>query len=326
MVCKILLENFTEKINVEKLKLGLPFNLSPVNNHTEVSMKYKIYKDDQTRRKNGTFLQLIIVEGEKGFKINGSLRKWWFGDANYEDDLDFKTFIRCIKCLAKRLGIAEAVLWASGFTYLEFGANIVYESSYRVLLDCIVGFPRRKIKLHQDETIGFKLTTRETHTIYDKVAEIRKNGGMYAAQKKDLDEKIFALRFEMKLNPTDFRKITGSERCTLMDIKFHWESIVAQWMYDFMEIELYNRLPLTAAKSDLTTVTDIKDFLIVLGLEAYGGMRQVKALIYGNKNIRKKGEIYKAFLESYPPNRELAFEDFKQDVYDQMFDRARKLL
>ena len=257
------LKIISNEIFLNPERFGIPFDTYFWTDGTEAK-KYRIFKDNSNE---GNFLQLTLTSRGRGFTIENSLRAWWFG--NTMQDFDYYSFCKCIKKLAKRLGIKKSELWNSGVTYLEIGGNIRLHRDYASIIPSMVAFPRLKRIPYSETTTYFKATNWQI-IAYDKVAEMYNHKKISRRVWEKLSETIFFLRFEVKLTTPSGTTI-GDKVNTLYKIRDNWDFLIDYWEKTFCKIKyLRYHNPKPLFKNEHMTRKELKDYGFAVAVKEQG--------------------------------------------------------
>ena len=252
-------------LNIKRLGKSFYKRLQPnqSNNHY-----YRIYKD-AVQTDSSCFLTIIVNDEKgRGFKIDGSLRKWWYGNRSIRD-LDFYTFSECLDVLAKKLGITSHQLLDSGVTYLEIGGNIRLHRKYDFIIPSMISYPRLQ-KIHYTEQTTYFKSRNRTICSYDKVMEIYKHGGLSKTQYEKISKNIFVMRYEHKLTTPSGTNLRGKMN-TLYKIKINWNFLIDDWEDNFRKIQFAQfQKPKLVDSNKFMTRTELKNFAIAIAVKNEG--------------------------------------------------------
>lgn len=244
-------------------RFGIPFDTYLWKDGTEAK-KYRIFKNDSNQ---GNFLQLTLNNRGRGFKIENSLRTWWF--VNTLQDFDYYSFCKCIKRLAKRLGIKKSELWNSGVTYLEIGGNVRLHRDYASIIPSMVAFPRLKRIPYSESTTYFKATNRQI-IAYDKIMEMFSRKKINKRVCEKICETIFVLRFEVKLT-TPSGTTVGDKVNTLYKIRDNWDFLIDYWVETFRKIKfLRYHKPFPVSNKEYMTRKELKNYGFAVAVKEQG--------------------------------------------------------
>jgi len=295
-------------IKLNQNKFGSEYNRSSKRDGTQ-NYKYKLYKRDlQVFQEEDEFGNIVSVQEQysvndhplaltintkRGFTIYGSIRKWWYGAKSANADFSHITFCRCIKLLAKKIGVKETVLWSSTVNKVEIGGNIKLDPVYKNIVGALQSYPRRKRFGDSRETVYFKTKSNfDQIIIYDKITQLYSHKKISGNVKRKLLNSIFIMRFEIKLltpSKTGYWQYINS----LEKIRLHWDILIDDWEATFQKINIINQTPPKLPHNkDQFGLKEFKNYFIQLGIEAYGGIESVEQLI-SEKGVKNKRSEYK---------------------------------
>lgn len=180
-------------------------------------------------------LDVRILENQEDcfIYLEGNLRKWKYGRKSAVRDLNYCEFCWCIKLIAKRLGVEEEWIWKLEFTYLEMGGNIKLPRSYERFIPSLISFPELTLDRWKESTVYFN-GAKYNLIFYDKLKELRDRNIISGKVAKKLIEKLFVLRFEIKVNAkSGYRKKEFVQ--TFGTIRENWIPLVEDWFATFQK-------------------------------------------------------------------------------------------
>ena len=131
--------------------------------------KKKLYND---KGKCSLFLSLRYddLKNTSRLRINGSLKNWYFGE-NSKKNLTRTEYMKCIKSIARKIGVETKTLIQAKITKIECGITVKTNSNSSNFIDNFIwykGFERIKEK---ESTLYFRGKSYDL-ILYDKLAEI----------------------------------------------------------------------------------------------------------------------------------------------------------
>ena len=310
MIDLITIKNEKTILNISKF--GVAYNESRLRNGS-VNHKFKIYLKELKvfveENDEGEAYQVsqqydkhdhaltLTVNSSIGFKIRGSLRKWWYGALSVNADLNYITFCKCIKAIAQKIGLNEKDLWDSRVSAIEIGGNLKLTSNYKNIIANIDSYSNRSRFGDRRYTVYFKVKNNADNIIiYDKIQEVYDNSKNIKRKLiNKLLKSIFILRFEIQIEKP-YKTKYRAELKTLSSIRDNWEVLIDYWYGTFSKIELTHRDPpkLPVGKKNFTR-NDYKNYFIQLGMLSYGGSEMVDILISETANRTKIADEKKHF-------------------------------
>jgi hypothetical protein len=183
------------------------------------------------------FLELTyLIKKPHLIRIEGNLRKWWYSKKNAVSDLNKTSLNKCVKLISQRLSVNESEIWKLEFFYLELGGNIKLESKYSTFIPSIVEFPRLELERFSNKSVTF---SGEKYSIifYNKIIELSDRGIISTKTAKRLLEKIFILRFEIKIGAKSGYKHLSKLR-TFLSVKNNFDFLVDDWLEMFYKVKI----------------------------------------------------------------------------------------
>lgn len=258
MVCRTVIRNNSCHLSTKKL--------GSVANKTERgSVKYRLYKNKNSSYED--YSLRVIVNNRRGFIIDGSLRKWWFGSKNAVQDFNLSSFCKCVELLSKRLGVESEEIWHSNISSVEIGANVKLSRDYEFIIPAMSSYPRLQRSSYKNTYVSFP-GTKTRIVAYDKTKEVLKNSSKKV--REAICSKIFVLRFEIRLSPNQFTGISQDVN-SLFKIKSNWNLLVGYWVSTYTKIE-FNPLAKFHASFDENSLTrtNMKNFALAKLIELVG--------------------------------------------------------
>jgi len=136
-----------------------------------------------SENKSSSFLKVVCSHIDSAgnyvsFRIQGSLRKWWYGDKSVKD-FNKKDFNTAINFLLEFLEVSESQRKFFLISRIEIGLNIFVKVPCSEILSRIVGYKKGKHysrNTYGDTGIVYETKTNRNHVkMYDKVEEIAKD-------------------------------------------------------------------------------------------------------------------------------------------------------
>jgi hypothetical protein len=192
---------------------------------------YHYFKRIVYSRKNRAFLFLQLrYDANKDvfrLRINGSLRKWYFG-GNTRNDLTKLQFIDCIKLLSIKIGISLQDLLKAKVTKLESGVTLLLDKKFMGLNDCFVRFGSFH-KIYEDSTLYLR-GTNYSIVSYEKLLEINKKDLSIKGNrtKTNVLKKYNHFRFEIKVNKVSGVTFYKKNASTLKELMYNWNVMILQ--------------------------------------------------------------------------------------------------
>lgn len=324
---------YNNDYNLSTADLGEPYLVLKRDNGTH-DFKYRLFKTAEEivyldegeegeeegmsvkeRPKNDPYLSLLVNE-IKGFTLQGSLRRWYYGDRSWSKDFNYTDFLKCIKLLSKRAAIPEKVLLQSFVVRVEIGGNVILPASYRDIQTCIVSFPKRE-KGWRNNTVYFN-STYSVITFYDKLNSLKKEGLMHKKTIDGLLKKIYVLRFELNLRRA--KKTTfKNEVKTLSSIIDNWGYLLEEWNRHFENVKFENKLPPKLPKDkEWLNLTLIQEFFIAYGIHHFGGLEAARKIVRQripkNNRPRENGKLARIVASFEPIDFEGYINNLKKAV------------
>lgn len=209
------------------------FNLKQSKNHR---LKLILKKDKQT-----DFYKLIV---------RNSLRKWYF-NRNGTRDLYKMELWDCLYKLSQVLDISFEEILDAKITQIELGFTTLLKPIYRKLQEGMYFYGRLDRWTYNETTyFGFKNSSYHLK-FYDKLAECYKHTSN-AKQLKELNQKIYFMRFEISINEVSAVSFYKDNVSTFRDLFSNWDKVMDKiyktaskvcyidWMSDFKTTKIDN--------------------------------------------------------------------------------------
>lgn len=164
--------------------------------------------------------------------LNGSIRKWYFGE-NTRKDLNYSEFLDCIKLLSAKIGISEEYLWNAKVTQLESGITLLLKSDFKKINCCFIKY-RNLERIEDRNTLYFEgkkspdcEKSKYRIKLYEKYLEINKNDERFEKNPKKLNvhKKFFFFRMEIVIDKVSANNFYEKKANTLNKIKRNWNVI-----------------------------------------------------------------------------------------------------
>nr|WP_321222044.1 hypothetical protein [uncultured Psychroserpens sp.] len=182
-----------------------------------------------------------LVEQPHKIRIEGNLRKWWFGEKSAVADLNKSNLNKCVKLIGERLGVDESEIWKLEFSNLELGGNVKLERKYNSLIPSIIDYPRLEMTRFSRKSVKFE-GDKYSLIIYDKLQELKDRGKISSETAKRLMEYIFIFRFEIKIG-TKSGYVHKDKVKTFALVRDNFDFLVDDWLdrfYKFKIIDLFS--------------------------------------------------------------------------------------
>lgn len=239
--------------------------------------KYCTYYTLQNDKKNHRILVRVNIKTGK-ISIEGSLRKWMFGE-NSLLDLDRKTFKKCVSKLAAALNMPFSDFGQWKITQCEIGLNIRVRESCKNIVPSFIEYGRMCDAInwgHKNETQYF-IGSDKKFIAYDKAEEIVANtkGRKHIVQKRHIfrvlaNHGYHFLRMEFKLfDHRSFCLHNLGHIENVADIYTNWENLYEFWTYEVSKLLLFTHI-------DYSKTKDEKEYLLakfinsIQDIESYG--------------------------------------------------------
>lgn len=285
----------------------------------------KIY-NDKCKVKKPFAIRLMLVyddlKDKSTIKINGSIRKWYFG-VNNRKDLNFVEFLDCVKLLSNKIGVRQIDLWNASVTKLESGVTLLLKSKFKNVDNCFV---RRKAfnKIYKDNTLYFEGANFKLK-FYDKHGEINKNDKNFKndLKKMNVNKKFHFLRFEVVVNKVSGVAFYKKNARTLDEIRNNWDELIIQIHRYINSIDFVDLI--SAEKEiDLTKFTKHENnkYLQFKAIQKKGFYEELKKIeMRVDKN---KSRSIKSFFKDY--RRYITnVEDLKTELLEELKKKTNRL-
>lgn len=311
---KIIIKNKFTKLDLTTL--GDPFNVVPVDD--TLNCKFKLYRN-KSCSENDSFLVISANETFRGFTINGSLRKWYFGKNKAALDFNYKTFRHCIGILSRKLKVDQSDFWESNVYYLEIGGSITLKRKYDCIMTSMVSYPRLGKGQIKNETVYFKGLNYEL-IAYDKLKEFFKDRNSNKKIRDIVTKGVFILRFEVKLKCPSNTTLKNRVK-TLNDIKNNWGFLIEYWRNAYHKIEMVQvQSPTFILKKQYATRRELKDYFFVM-LANEIGIDSIYQII--NSSVRDKKEERDHFTKLLEKFDAKTLSDYHEVVKEAVEQKAR---
>ena len=300
--------------------LGKAFLIIPLKNETS-DLKFKLYRHQNKCDEADPFLTIRVNDTTQGIKINGSIRKWWFGKRSAVQDFDYKSFCLCIGTISKKLNISQLDFWESKVTYLEIGGSIKLKRKYEFIIPSMISFPRLGKAQFKNETVYFKGANYEL-IAYDKIKEIFKEKSNSKRLRDKICKGVFVMRFEIKLKTPSGTNLKHRVN-TLLKIKNNWGFLINYWESTYSKIE-FNKIQnpeLISAKEHLTR-RELKEYCVVLGVDSFG-IEFINNIINTNFIKNHRSGERKHVLEICKKFEVKEFSQYKNEVFEAVNKKAQ---
>ncbi len=240
------------------------------------------------RQKKGECYKLII---------NNSLRKWYFKKNNkrdlYKSDLEC-----CINHLSERLGIPLYKIMDSKLTKLEIGFTIPLKPKYRKLQNLACFYPRLPKKISK-ETTYFGSRNSSYHLLwYDKLSEICNKTKKNQKRIKNLNTKIYFMRYEISINKVSQVPFYNKRANTFRKLLNNWDEVMENIIAKTKKIIFVDWsskfVPNTPKTNELLKKKMLYESIQNIGLYTY--FKKIDKLDSTNKTYYRK-DIIKLFEE-----------------------------
>lgn len=288
---------------------------------------YNLYKNDEEIKEDKKFKERrkdsalrITIYSDGGFKLQGSLRKWWFGEKSAMQDFNYQTFKKCINTLARRLLIPASDLCESKIIYLEIGGSVKLHRKYEYIIPSMMHYPRLQRASHGNETTYFKGSKYQL-IAYDKTKEVLKN---QPKLRDKVCKNVFIMRFEVKINNI-YGSPIGSKVRTIYDLANNWGYLQEFWSDCFLRIDMLKiQNPVIKSKKEFLTRRELKDYFTALAIHTVGLDFATNVV---NKNCRAnhKSSERKHIREICKNYQFNDGEDYYQKVIDAVTEKALKM-
>lgn len=332
--------------DLSSAKFGEAFLGFKSRHNDSFNYKYRLYKTDEEivyledsedpdeeegmivkqRSDEEPYLTLIVNE-KKGYTIQGSIRRWYYGNGSWNKDFNYTDFLKCISLLSKQARIPEKILLQSSIVRVEIGANIILPASYKDVQSSITSFPRRE-KGWRNNTVYFNSTYSDI-IFYDKLNSLKKERLMSKKKADSLLKKFYVLRFELNLRRAK-RTLFKNEVKTLSLLKDNWEYLLDEWYRYFENVKFENKLPpKTPKEKEWLNYTEVRNFFVAYGIHHYGGLEAahnlVKSKIPENNRPREFGKLENIVTGLEPINFKEYIDTLKEAVYNRMIEMKKGL-
>ena len=256
MVDKIRFRN--NEVTIDPIKLGRCFLES------SGWKRYRIYRDNDPEETYG-FLVVEVYKFKGGFSVDGNLRKFWFGQNTAVRDLDYASYVMCIKTIARLLGIKKSDLWNSHIPHVEIGGNVKLKRTYEFIIPSMISFPRLKRSKFEKQTTAFT-GSKIKISAYDKTKEVLKTKPKKF--RETICKGVFVMRFEIQIKSPRYTSGMAGKMDTLEKIKENWNDIIDYWNSTYEKIE-YSQIqnPQITSKTGNLSRRELKDFAFVKAVE-----------------------------------------------------------
>lgn len=195
----------------------------------------KIYKYELPNLYRNESLYITKRADKDSFYLNGNLRKWYFGKEYPLKDLTYLDYVKALVLISKRLDLPFRTLIKANLRYVELGANITLAKPYEVFIQGCFDYPNmsKERTSYQRNSVTFGNRGGQI-IIYDKIAEILKNGRN--AKLKKLYRKLVVIRVEKKRS----NKIKSlDERInSFSSVIQNWNNLLDEWRAFFDEVKI----------------------------------------------------------------------------------------
>jgi len=219
----------------------------PKKKKKQLPKKHHYFRRKVYNKKNRAFLLLSLRYDDEEdifrLRINGSIRKWYYGENNRKD-LNLSEIKDCMRILSIKIGVSEETLLNARNTKLENGITILLKSDIKSWNKCFVkhrNFNREEI----ESTVYFKGKVNKSGEqsnynikIYEKFSEIHKHDRNFYTNsaKMKMHKKLSFLRFEIDINKVSGMTFYKDNANTMQKIIFNWKKIVAELLKRFKAI------------------------------------------------------------------------------------------
>lgn len=228
--------------------------------------------------KNDHYLVILVNIKTGNISVEGSLRKWMFGESSLLD-LDKKTFRRCFSKVAAALNMSLSDFGQGKITQCEIGLNIRVRESCNSIVPSFIEYGRMRKAMnwgHKNETLYFNGNDKK-FVAYDKAEEIvaKTKGRKCIARKRHIfgvlaNHGYHFLRMEFKLfDRRSFRLHNLGHIENVADINTNWENLYEFWTCEVSKLLLFTHI-------DYCKTKDEKEYLLarfinsIQDIESYG--------------------------------------------------------
>lgn len=187
------------------------------------------------RRKSDFLTFSYLRKDPTKIRIEGNLRKWWYTTGRAVADLDYYDLYGALQFLAKRIGVDLVDLLQVNIVKIELGGNIVLKKDFELFLPSIQEYPKLELKRYGKSSVYF-LGSKYEIILYDKIQEMIDRGAVSSKVGKLLKERIFILRYEIKINSpsgSSYKEKVSS----FQNVLDNYDFLVDEWLNCFMKIE-----------------------------------------------------------------------------------------
>ena len=265
MIDKLRKFSFTVKINPSYYGVDVKFNRKTKGGKNISILKLR-------RNSSPSKYDLLVSHNLDNGKvvISGNLRKWWFAGRSRLKDLNKGDVKKALKLIAKRLGISfYELLVEFKFSYLELGGNVQMRPESCNVIQGIFGYPRLERFMYRKSSVYFS-GKKYSIIFYDKLLEMSDNGEISKRCYKILSEKLFVLRYELKINAISGYK-HKKKIYTPYDLLKNWDFMVNEWneiIYRLIPVDVLSKVKIVPNKS--LNPTQIFEYFAVMGIIQFG--------------------------------------------------------
>lgn len=205
--------------------------ISDDKNYNYKIVKYKVYNCSRSE-----FLELThTIDEPNRIRINGNLRKWWYGKKSAINDLSKTSLKKALKQLSKRIGVPYIILINMELFYIELGGNIKLERKYDLFIPSVFGFPRLERQRYNNKSVTF-IGSKYSIILYDKLHELKDRGIISKKVADKLIARFFILRFEIKVKAKSGFKHKEKVR-SFSSILKNYDFLVDYWLDSFYQLD-----------------------------------------------------------------------------------------
>ncbi len=335
MIDYILIKN--SKIKLDVSNFGEYYNESKKKDGSK-NHKYKIYKkdlsvfevEDEDELRDYTLYDsylILTVNTIKGFEIRGSIRRWWYSSVSANADLNYSSFCKCVKLLAKKIGVKENDLWNSNVSVVEIGGNLTLKPKFKNIIGVFESYKGRNRFGDRRYSVYFQVKNNaEEIILYDKIIQLyRREKKINGNVKNKLLKNVFILRFEVRIN-TPSKSRYKEYINPLRGIKENWELLIDNWEHTFKSITIIDQSPPTIPKDKkCLNRTDLKNYFMQLGIQTYGGIESVEKLVMETVHHTKTDDEKKFFRGIANSNISDKFAKFILELFTVVEGKAEEM-
>lgn len=290
--------------------------------------KKRLYSD---KGKRSLFLSLRYddVKNTSRLRINGSLKNWYFGE-NSKKNLTRTEYMKCIKSIARKIGVETKILIQAKITKIECGITVKTNSNSTKFIDNFIwykGFERIKEK---ESTLYFRGKFYDL-ILYDKLAEIiakSKKIRNNVIKNKFMSSGNF-FRFEVKVKKVSGTNFYKQHANSVGKIIKNWDKILFKMQTTFKVIEY---IDINAREKEINfkklSISDYNKYLKFKGIKGNGLLNIISELKEMNlktnstKYRNEKFNLYRSHINSDLVIENELRDNLQQEIINLMYNKS----